>query len=379
MNNITKFAIVIPNLNQSHFLPSALESLRYQSAPFNLAIMDGGSKDNFNEVINKYSDIITFLRSAPDKGQATAIKEGKEKVAGDIVAWLNADDYYFPNALDKVAACFEEDPDLDVVFGDAILVKPDGFFLSYFPPIQEFDQQKLTTNNFICQPACFVRRSAYERVGGVDPSLNFTMDWDLWCRLSLNGAKFRYISEILAAVRYYPGTKTLSGDKKQLREIYKIVKKYGSLRPRILLLFLGACYQRLSLKTEKTFGENLFYIWFGKLRKIKRRAYNVLGKQYTRTDLLYGFHRWESIVEGRCQIHIPWYDRRIWHRLRLKVEPNHGQYRVTLNGKQCKKIFYENGFLLAEVPELHMPYRQIDIECVDRQQWKLLEFTCDLK
>ena len=60
-------AIVIPNFNQSHFLPTTLESLRCQSVPFKLAVMGGGSTDNFKQVVNEYSDIISFLRSAPDE------------------------------------------------------------------------------------------------------------------------------------------------------------------------------------------------------------------------------------------------------------------------------------------------------------------------
>ena len=71
------FATVIPNFNQSHFLPTAFQSLRHQSVPLNLAVMDGGSTDNFEEVAEDFSDIITFLRTAPDKGQAAAIREGK--------------------------------------------------------------------------------------------------------------------------------------------------------------------------------------------------------------------------------------------------------------------------------------------------------------
>jgi len=98
---VLTFSIVIPNFNQSHFLPFALESLRYQSAPFRLAVMDGGSTDSFNEVVEEYSDIITYLRSAPDEGQAAAIRDGKDKVPDDVVAWLNADDYYYPGALDR--------------------------------------------------------------------------------------------------------------------------------------------------------------------------------------------------------------------------------------------------------------------------------------
>jgi glycosyltransferase involved in cell wall biosynthesis len=121
------FAIVVPNLNQSHFLGSALESLRHQSSPFKLALMDGGSTDDFRKVIEPYSDIITFLRSESDAGQAAAIRDGADMVSGDIVTWLNADDYYFPGALDRAAASFEKDPELDVVYGDAVHVSSEGF------------------------------------------------------------------------------------------------------------------------------------------------------------------------------------------------------------------------------------------------------------
>ncbi|MBW2354289.1 MAG: glycosyltransferase, partial [Deltaproteobacteria bacterium] len=168
------FAIVIPSLNQSRFLPWALKSLRYQSQPFNLAVMDGGSTDGFHEVVGDFSDMIAFLCSGPDSGQAGAIREGMKKVQGDVVCWLNADDYYFPGTLSRVAALFERDPGLDVVYGDAIHVTPEGFFLSYFPAIQEFDARDLTRSCFICQPACFVRCGAYEEVDGVDPSLHYT-------------------------------------------------------------------------------------------------------------------------------------------------------------------------------------------------------------
>ena len=204
------FAIVIPNLNQSHFLPSALESLRQQSNPFNLALVDGGSTDNFKEVIEPYSDMIGLLQSEPDAGQAAAIRDGLDRIPGNIVAWLNADDYYFPDTLTRVAHYFEKDQEVDVIYGDAVHVSSAGYFLSYFPAIQEFNAIDLTRVNFICQPACFVRRRAYEQAGKVDPALHYTMDWDLWCRLAACGAKFRYVNEVLAAVRYYPATKTLS-------------------------------------------------------------------------------------------------------------------------------------------------------------------------
>ena len=95
--HMLKFAITIPNFNHSHFLPSALKSIKIQTVTNNVALMDGGSTDNLKAVIKEYSDLITYFRHKPDAGQAAAIQKGKENISGDIVAWLNADDYYFPD------------------------------------------------------------------------------------------------------------------------------------------------------------------------------------------------------------------------------------------------------------------------------------------
>lgn len=242
-------SVIIVNWNGRKFLPECLKSLREQEyRQFSTILVDNGSTDNFEQLVRDYSDIITFLRSEPDDGQAAVIKEGKDRASGDIVSWLNADDYYFPGAVDKVASFFENDPELDVVYGDAIHVTSDGLFLSYFPPVQSYNTKVLTRRCFICQPACFVRRTAYERVGRIDAMLQYTMDWDLWCRLSLYGAKFQYIHEPLAAVRYYQGTKTLSQDWLRYKEIWRIERKYGH---RLLPLSWPGFY-RYDLSFRKT-------------------------------------------------------------------------------------------------------------------------------
>jgi glycosyltransferase involved in cell wall biosynthesis len=329
---VLTFSIVIPNFNQSHFLPFALESLRYQSVPFRLAVMDGGSTDSFNEVVEEYSDIITYLRSAPDEGQAAAIRDGKDKVPGDVVAWLNADDYYFPGALDKVAACFEKDPELDI--------------------------------------------SAYEGVGKIDDRLHYTMDWDLWCRLSDSGAKFKYIHEVLAAVRYYPETKTLSGAKRRYKEIYRIERKYGN---KILpLSCLGSYYYGLTFKRKKTIAEQISFHLLSLLRRFKKRVYKMRDSRNGPCETNYGFHRWEPVVEGRGTIHLPWYDKRKWGRLYLRVNPVNNKYRIRINGEPCNYVSSEQGCLVVEVPALSGPYRKISIECLEKDRWKLLGFWCDL-
>jgi len=373
---VLTFAIVIPNFNQSRFLPTAFESLRHQSAPFNLAVMDGGSTDGFNEVIKRYSDIISHVTSTPDEGQAAAIREGKQRVPGDIVAWLNADDYYFPNALDKVAVCFEENPELDVVYGNAIHVTEEGGFLSYFPPIQNFSAQDLTRSCFICQPACFVRRTAYEMVGGIDTALQYTMDWDLWCRLSRSGAKFHYLDEMLAAVRYYTNTKTLSGDRDRYLEIWRIERKYG--RRLLPSSWPGFYFFDLSFKAEKTVAERIAFSGLGVLRKLKKKLTMIYDSSNQLNSTIYGLRRWEPIVEGRCIIHMPWYDKRQWKRLRLRVQPSDAPYRIRVNNGYTQGLSAKEGSLVVDVPRLEDVYRTISIECMARHQWRLFEFSCEL-
>lgn len=370
------FATVIPNFNQSHFLPTAFQSLRHQSVPLNLAVMDGGSTDNFEEVAEDFSDIITFLKAAPDEGQAAAIREGKNKVSGDIVAWLNADDYYFPGALDRVASCFEGDPEVDVVYGDAIHVTPEGFFLSYFPAIQEFSAKDLMRSCFICQPACFVRRTAYDMVGGIDPALHYTMDWDLWCRLSRSGAKFHYLNEPLAAVRVYPATKTLSGDRNRYLEIWRIEKKYGK---RLLpFSWLGFYAYDLSCKGKRTLIEDIAFRTLYNLRRLKKKLCENHGVTNSSGNTNHGFHRWEAMVDRRCVIELPWYDRRGWKKMHIKLQPVADRYEIWINDECCNYSRYGKDCLLVDVPPLKGALRKISIENLDQARWRFLGLSCDL-
>ena len=365
---MNSFALVIPNLNQSHYLPTAIESLKHQSASFNLALMDGGSTDNFPNVLNEYAHMLAYVSSSPDGGQAAAIRKGKEIVRGDIVAWLNADDYYFPNALDKVAECFRRDPELGVVYGDAIHVKPDGSFLSYFPAIQEFSANNLTRTCFICQPACFVRRTVYNQAGGVDPSLSYTMDWDLWCRISRCGARFLYLKDVLAAVRYYPGTKTLSGNWKRYMEIWRIEHRYGK---RLLpSSWFGTYLFDLLQKEKLTFIENVSKTGLNLLRKLKQRT------TVTKTETLYGFNKWQQIVEGEANIQIPWYGKNEWSQLALKVSPRPdlNDYIVNINGNDCEIAFDDALRLVVKVPRIKSAFRNISIKCISSRFWQLNDF-----
>ncbi len=360
-------AVVIPNYNQSHFLPYALESIRHQSTPVNLAVMDGGSNDQFDEAVRPYQDMITYLRSSPDDGQASAIREGKSAIKGDIVCWLNADDYYFPNALDRVAAEFKNNPEVDVVYGDAVHVTPEGAFLSYFPGIQAHDAKALFTSCYICQPACFVKRAAYEAAGGIDPALQYTMDWDLWCRLARNGARFKYIRQALAAVRYYPETKTLSGDLRRYREIWRIGLLYGR---RFLPVALPGFYHfDLAFKSEKTKRESLLFNLLDRTCQLKKRLIK------RSTDTLYGFYRNERSVEGPGWIQIPLYGEQKHLGMTLRVSPENSIYRIHLNSHDSRNVPAKNGYIEIDADKEGKNSLSLRVECISQRKWELLDFS----
>jgi len=361
-----QFAIVIPNLNQSCFLTDALESLRHQSVPFDLAVMDGGSTDQFDQVIEKYHDIISCMQSGPDGGQARAISTGSEMITGDIVSWLHADDYYFPDTLEKVAAVFEKHPEIDVIYGDAVHVQPDGSFISYFPAIEEFNPKLLPFSCFICQPACFVRRSAYNAAGGINPALKYTMDWDLWCRLAANGARFKYLHDVLAAVRYYPETKTLSGDKRRYHEIWRIGKKYG--KRFFPISWLGFYWFDLSFKKKKSVKEKIIFNIVEWLRKVKKRIF----KQTQNT--LYGFYRWQSLVDGQCLIQFPWYQNQAPESLSMDVSPPDAAYRISIDSFVSEKLYSRKGKLCINLSKMPTSCYRIRIECLDQRQWEIADF-----
>lgn len=364
------FAVVIPNYNQSHFLPHALESLRHQSSKFNTAVMDGGSRDDLDSVLEAYPDVVSYVRSEKDNGQAAAIAEGVRMVQGDIFCWLNADDYYFPGALDRVAEVFQSHPEVDVVYGDAVHVAPDGSFLSYFPAIQPFDAKTLSRSCFICQPACFVRRAAYEAAGGVNPGLQYTMDWDLWCLLASKGYRFKYIQIPLAAVRCYPGTKTHSGAWQRYKEIWRIEKRYG--RRIVPLTWPGFYRYDLAFRQSGKVRDAVLLKALDYARQIKKRVFSE--KQKT----IYGFYPWQGWVNGTARIQMPWYGKLPCRQFRIQVNPRDQYYRVQFNAAAPQNIKPDaEGFLTLSVPEPFSVHHVLDLRCVAQDSWELIQFAVE--
>jgi len=222
-------SVVTPSLNQAKFITETIESVLSQDYPHvDYIVIDGGSTDDTPEILRRYGNRLRWV-SEHDRGQADAVNKGVVRTRGEIIGWLNSDDTYAPHALGKVARAFARSEDLAVVYGDADHVREDGSLYGPYPTAA-FDYRLLAETCFICQPAAFVRRKALDEVGGVDASLHYCMDYDLWIRLGRQH-QFAYLPEVLARSRLHKDAKTLASRRKVFSEIIATVKRHYGVVP----------------------------------------------------------------------------------------------------------------------------------------------------
>ena len=223
-------SIVTPSLNQGRFLGDAIRSVLDQDyAPLEYLVVDGGSTDASLDVLRSYEGRITW-HSAADEGQAAAIARGFAETRGEILAWLNADDVYEKGAVARAVAFMRERTDVALAYGDAVFVDHDGRTLGRCEHVEPFDRDRLLNHKLIvAQPSAFFRRDAFEAVGGLDKSLRWTLDYDLWLRLSERFVA-AHIEAVLARVRIHPGSKTSTGGLQRLLEVEDVVRRHGRRR-----------------------------------------------------------------------------------------------------------------------------------------------------
>jgi len=227
-----RISVITPSLNQGRYLRQCIESVLSQGyKDLELLVIDGGSKDESVAVIREYAKAITYWVSEPDRGQSDAINKGFARATGDLVAWLNADDFYLPGAFERVADAYAADPQAPFYFGDGLRVDEAGTAMSNFFPTQalRFDRRALVMGlNYILQPSTFINRRILQQVGYLDEGLHYGMDSDLWMRLSGVGEP-RIIASALSATREYGTTKTASGSFGRVEELRQISMKHSGL------------------------------------------------------------------------------------------------------------------------------------------------------
>ena len=226
-----RVSIVTPSYNQGQFIEETIRSVLLQGYPsLEYIIMDGGSTDGSVEIIRKYEPWLSYLHIGPDGGQAAAIAEGFRRATGEILAWLNSDDRYRPGALVRVAHFFTTHPNVVFGNGDVNYIDAEGRFLKRIYAIRP--NRFLTANLGVHswpQQGCFWRRWAYEKAGGMDGSLQFCMDRDLFIRLVDIGPSARIAGPPLADFRMHESAKSSKLLDVAEREHRLLITRYGSL------------------------------------------------------------------------------------------------------------------------------------------------------
>ena len=195
-------------------------------------MIDGASTDNTLTVLQPYTDRLRLI-SEPDKGQTDALNKGLRLVTGEIVCWLNSDDYFLPGTLRAVGEFFADNPTQCWLTGDCVIVDEIGRTIQQ--PIRHYKRllrllhptAYLGMTNAICQPATFWRRSVHAELGYLDELLRYTMDYDWWLRIN-SLQRPAVLRQTLTAFRIHGASKGGSEFEKQFAEDYQTLCRHES-------------------------------------------------------------------------------------------------------------------------------------------------------
>jgi glycosyltransferase involved in cell wall biosynthesis len=228
MKKFPLVSIITPSFNQAKFLRRTIESVLDQDYPeIEYIVIDGGSTDGSLEIIRGYEDKFAYWESIPDKGQTDAINKGFARATGKYLAWLNSDDVYKPGAISEAVAYLEGHPDVGMVYGECDFIDADDHVIGRFPAAQtDYDRLR---NGYVHVPqaAAFFWRDLWEKVGPLDPSFYFAMDYDLWVRLAGEAPLVFLPDHVWAGFRLHGDAKTITADAQCWPEMLRVHYREG--------------------------------------------------------------------------------------------------------------------------------------------------------
>lgn len=228
MNSKPLVSIITPSFNQGKFLEETILSVLNQDYEnIEYIVVDGDSTDNTLEIIKKYQSRLAWWISESDKGQTEAINKGFNRANGQILAWLNSDDVYHPGAVREAVNYLLENPQVGMVYGDLDFIDENGKVIGKFNAAQT-DLTKLRRGFVhIPQPSAFFRTDLWKKIGPLDASFFFAMDYDLWTRLA-SVSELKYLpGRSWAKFRLHSDGKTINSDDRCWPEMLRVHYRDG--------------------------------------------------------------------------------------------------------------------------------------------------------
>jgi glycosyltransferase involved in cell wall biosynthesis len=223
-------SVITACLNAAETLEEAIESVRAQDYPrVEHLVVDGGSSDGTVDLLDRLG--VRYV-SEPDNGRVDAANKGVSLTSGEVVGWLNADDRYEPGALRAVGEAFAADPAVAWVTGYCRIVDGAGQEIRHSITayknflLRHYSYPLYLTQNFISDPATFVRRRVLEDAGPLDPRYRISHDYDLWLRVARRHDPV-VLHRTLSGFRMVEGTLSMAGFERQFREHEDCARRHG--------------------------------------------------------------------------------------------------------------------------------------------------------
>jgi len=248
---MTKVSIITTCFNAAATIRETIESIRANRGDNEIEhiITDAGSTDGTLDIVRSYGDEVKLFIT-PGLNQSAGINYGLKQATGEILAFLNADDLYYPDTIKKIVAAFDTQPDCTWLIGQCPIIDEHGVeqtsWISHYKNfwLRHYSYFWLLVENFICQPAVFFRRSIVEQYGYFSDTEHYCMDYDFWLRIGKTERPI-IMNENLAQFRRMANTKSNSGYEKQFIDDYRLGMHYATLNGYVMtkLLKLLAYYR----------------------------------------------------------------------------------------------------------------------------------------
>jgi glycosyltransferase involved in cell wall biosynthesis len=303
-------SIVTPSYNQGQFIEETIQSILFQEGKFYIdyIVMDGKSKDKSVEIIKKYENLLKenckivekkglnyyvkekkdFLwnnclgisyrwQSETDNGQVDALIKGFKLARGDIYCWLNSDDIYVnQDALQKVCAYFDREPDLELLAGDGSFISKTGKKMKLHHVGRINLKELIYLDYHILQPSSFFHKDIYNEIY-LDEQFTCAFDANFFICMLNNGVNYKKVNDIFAAFRLYEENKTLRLSKTRYKEQIEITRKYSKNR---YFMTVSIIYRTIQRIYESRFKKKKPFVWFWII--VKRICYKLVTGKWKR-------------------------------------------------------------------------------------------------
>ena len=345
-------SIITPSYNQGKFIRATIESvLKQDYENIEYIVVDGGSTDETLSILKEYEGKLKYI-SEPDHGQSNAINKGFRMAKGSIVAWLNSDDVYEPGCVSHAVKLMQANPQAALLYGEGYIIDEAGAKVKAFEYTRDFSLWSLIYIwDYIMQPTTFFRAHALKKVGYLDESLNWTMDWDLWIKLALR-YDVLYTERFMACSREYGDTKTSTGAQKRLDEILGLMRRYtGEPMPYgYEIYYCAELLNRPELMTAERLREVQSTL---ELRLNRQPVPDKLGRALGEANFMFrprdGYKQLVVDVQTHCQVNL----------------------NITLNGKPIANRTFSAGRSVLPVilhPAKDASFVHIDIQGTNMEQ-----------